>query len=69
MDVLSSVVNREIQSSPTDLPAHFPDVVQPAFKEGELLRWISASEKPIGESSLADFSVTLLTATTGSGAT
>ncbi len=45
MDVLSSVVNREIQSSPTDLPAHFPDVVQPAFKEGDKLRWISASEK------------------------
>ncbi|HEY9637249.1 MAG TPA: hypothetical protein V6D14_27865 [Coleofasciculaceae cyanobacterium] len=45
MDVLSIVVNREIHSSPTGLPAHFPDVAQPAFKEGELLRWITGSEQ------------------------
>ncbi len=44
-DVLSIVVSREIQSSSTDLPAQFPDVAQPAFKEGDKLRWISDTEQ------------------------
>lgn len=45
MDVLSTVINREIQDLPTDLPPHFPDVAPPAFTEGDKLRWISCSEQ------------------------
>jgi hypothetical protein len=43
-DVLSGLPIREIAQNSISLPANFPNVISPRYKEGQCLGWISESQ-------------------------
>jgi hypothetical protein len=43
-DVLSGLPIREIAQTSISLPANFPNVISPRYKEGQSIRWISDSQ-------------------------
>jgi hypothetical protein len=43
-DVLSGLLIREIAQSSLSLPANFPNVILPRYKEGQYVGWISHNQ-------------------------
>ncbi len=43
-DVLSELLIREVAKTSLLLPANFPNVILPRYKEGQSVRWISENE-------------------------
>ena len=43
-DVLSELLIREVAKTSLSLPANFPNVILPRYKEGQSVRWISENE-------------------------